>query len=146
MVITIKTKFNIVGKQNRRRNRNNRKQIAMNNSGINEIVRNDQYAKDILAGMNKSILLANSEQASYETRKQHIIDALLILFKANYSITVKNSAEIQFEFTTTLIVLAKTVKKYRLDINRADLGIELINDIANQICSDLITRLILKDI
>ena len=118
----------------------------MNNSEINEIVRNDQYAKDILAGMNKSILLANLDNTSHETRKQYIIEALLTLFKANYSITAKNSAEIQFEFTTTLIVLAKTVKKYRIDINIKELGIELINDIARQICSDLIARLILKDI
>jgi len=118
----------------------------MNNLEINEIERNDQYALGVLAEMNKSILLANSDNVLSETRKQHIIDALLILFKANYLPTGKNSEEILFRFTATLIVLAETVKKYRLDINRADLGIELITDIAKQICSDLIARLILKDI
>jgi len=118
----------------------------MNDLEINEIVRNDQYVLSILAEMNKSIMLANSGNTSFETRKRHIIEALLTLFKANYSITAKNSAEIQFEFTTTLIVLANTVKKYQIDINIKELGIELINDIAKQICSDLIARLILEDI
>jgi len=116
----------------------------MNSFEINEIARNDEYTLGILAEMNKSILMANYEQASYETKKQHIIDALIILLQANYLPTGKNSEEILFRFTATLNVLAETVKKYRIDINIRELDIELINDIAKQICSDLIARSILK--
>jgi hypothetical protein len=115
----------------------------MDDLAINEIARNDQYALGVLAEITKSILLANSELASYETRKQHIIDALLNLFRINYLL---NSEYIQSEFFAAIILMEFTVDKYRIEINIIDLGIELINDMARQIYSELIARLILKNI
>jgi hypothetical protein len=105
----------------------------MDNLVINEMERNDQYVLGILSEMDYSIALANLNNIAHEIRKQRVVDAILPLLKANYSLTARNSGDIELKFAITLVLLAETVKKYRIKIDVKGLVIELLNDIVKQI-------------
>lgn len=115
----------------------------MNNFEISELERYDQYSLSILEEMKSSILLANSDQLSSETRKQLIIDAILTSFKTNYLL---NSEYVKAEFIISIISLVVTVYKYQINIYLQDLVIAIGNKIVTQIYLDIIIRSILKGV
>jgi hypothetical protein len=104
----------------------------MNDLESRVIALNDEYTLGVLAEMKFYILLADSDNVSYEFRKYNIQQALYTFVNARVSVWAKISQPVDLLQTATFAHWQNIVRKYYIRIDIKELVIDFSKEAVKQ--------------